>query len=461
MAATVPGQLELIDYSPSEALAPRIFRPIHYIGSKLRFVDLILDAIDSVAINSGPICDIFAGSGTVSLALAQSREVVCADIQEYSRVICSALLHKRALSCELRQQFLLDANDRAARLRDAMSPLIQHEKSCIEQATSGKGLARLCAVIEQGSIIGFETDHSGVTDEDLSRAIRKSQLRLGNLGLGSVDSLVSRYFGGVYFSYEQACELDALLGAAALLPLDLKDLFLAPILSSASAVVNTIGRHFAQPIKPRDANGKAKTRVVSKILQDRSVDVMATFDDWLSNYSAVRVKCDTNVVIRSDYRDLLDSHRGKLAAVYADPPYTRDHYSRFYHVLETMSLRDSPGVTTNRIRGQTRVSRGLYRPDRHQSPFCIRSQAPKAFQDLFYRVRERGVPLVLSYSPTTEYEGAQPRVMSIDAIAGLARQYYGSVKIKVLGSISHSKLNSTERILGQSSHAERLLICDL
>ena len=35
--------------------------------------------------------------------------------------------------------------------------------------------------------------------------------------------------------------------------------------------------------------------------------------------------------------------------VYADPPYTRDHYSRFYHVLETLALRDDPRFRLTRL----------------------------------------------------------------------------------------------------------------
>jgi adenine-specific DNA-methyltransferase len=461
LASTVPNQLEFVDYSPSEAWAPGIFRPIHYIGSKLRVIDPILEAIDSVSLGVGPVCDLFAGSGTVALALAQSREVLCGDIQEYSRVICSALLKRHDLNHSMHQTFLEDARGRAAVLHDVMSPLIGYEKSCIEEAASAQDFARLCNIVQQGSIVSSETHSAAVTNKELSNAIKQAESRIQNAGIGLVDTLVSRYFGGVYFSYAQAADLDALLATAATQSSSIKDFFVAPILSSASAAVNTIGKHFAQPIKPRDGKGRPKTALIAKIRQDRDVNVFSTFENWMRMYAAVHVKCETNVVLRSDYRDLLDRHRGPLAAVYADPPYTRDHYSRFYHVLETMTLRDAPGVTTNRVRGETRVSRGLYRPGRHQSPFCIRSQAPKAFEELFIRVRKHGAPLILSYSPTTEYAGAQPRVMSIDAIANLARRFYPTVRIKMVGSLSHSKLNSTERILGKSSHAERLLICEL
>ena len=62
---------------------------VHYLGSKLRLADLIAELLDDLA--AGPVCDLFAGSGTVSLALSRNRDVLAADIQEYSRVICTAL----------------------------------------------------------------------------------------------------------------------------------------------------------------------------------------------------------------------------------------------------------------------------------------------------------------------------------------------------------------------------------
>ena len=71
-------------------LPGEVWRPIHYLGSKLRLTELICQLLDELA--DGPVCDLFAGSGTVSLALSRSRDVIAADIQEYSRVICTALL---------------------------------------------------------------------------------------------------------------------------------------------------------------------------------------------------------------------------------------------------------------------------------------------------------------------------------------------------------------------------------
>src|SRR4030042_2259461 len=67
-------------------------RPIHYLGSKLRIVNSICEVVGKIDPSGGPVCDLFAGSGTVSREFSTSRTVIAVDIQEYSRVLCSALL---------------------------------------------------------------------------------------------------------------------------------------------------------------------------------------------------------------------------------------------------------------------------------------------------------------------------------------------------------------------------------
>lgn len=74
--------------------------------------------------------------------------------------------------------------------------------------------------------------------------------------------------------------------------------------------------------------------------------------------------------------------------VYADPPYSAVHYSRFYHVIETLVRYDHPVIKY----------KGRYRDDRHQSPFDKKTEVKNAFKLLFEGVRNRKSHLVLSYS---------------------------------------------------------------
>ena len=70
-----------------------IFRPIHYLGSKLRVLTSIERAIDRLDPSGGPVCDLFSGSATVSRYLSRRRQVSAVDIQEYARVLAEAVLN--------------------------------------------------------------------------------------------------------------------------------------------------------------------------------------------------------------------------------------------------------------------------------------------------------------------------------------------------------------------------------
>ncbi|HGF7657952.1 TPA: DNA adenine methylase, partial [Enterococcus faecium] len=51
----------------------KIFRPIHYLGSKLRMIDHLEQIIDEVDPSKGRVYDLFSGSGTVSAYLNRNR----------------------------------------------------------------------------------------------------------------------------------------------------------------------------------------------------------------------------------------------------------------------------------------------------------------------------------------------------------------------------------------------------
>jgi adenine-specific DNA-methyltransferase len=125
-----------------------------------------------------------------------------------------------------------------------------------------------------------------------------------------------------------------------------------------------------------------------------------------------------------------------------------------------MCLWDDPGVSTTRIHAEgEQFSRGMYRADRHQSLFCIKSQAPGAFERLFAAVRDLQVPLVLSYSPYASGSNARPRVMTVDQLLSIARKYFNRVETASAGRISHMKLNMTRLNADPTYDAELIFFC--
>lgn len=447
--------------STSASVTGGLFRPIHYLGSKLRLAPSIADALDSVDVNRGPVLDLFAGSGTTALALASHRTVIAADIQEYSRVLCSALLVKPTSTASIVELFkdkVESSSPLLEKIHLSASPLLDFEKDALADAARGNG-EPICTVLESGSVLAAEHDRPRC-DKSLSGALAEVVRRLSsNSLLGSHSLTAFRYFGGAYFSYEQALELDYLATIAAEFPNEYRDVFMAALLSTASEVVNTVGKQFAQPIRPRNKEGVVKKHLLTKIVRDRSLDVRAIYFEWLNRYVQQTMASDGHIAIRADYREALRGHAGSYSVVYADPPYTRDHYSRFYHVLETIALRDNPVIARSPGAANGELSRGLYREERHQSPFCIKSQSRAAFRQLFQLASQNSANLVVSYSPFDT--GAHPRLMQIDTLLELAREYYQSVELESVTGVSHSKLNHTSLSLGKPDEAEVLLICRL
>ena len=436
-------------------------RTIHYLGSKLRLLAPIRGAIASVAPPGQPVCDLFAGSGIVSLALASDWDVTSVDIQEYSRVLCSGLVNPPP-----------GASDRGGRLchrafrgsfrrklHESLTELLSLERRCMTDAFHGEACG-LCDLLEHGSLLALNSR------EDIPPPLRgAANAALDELDKRSLASgpttVVTRHFGGRYFSWAQAIDFDALLAEVHLLEGRERDFHLAAVFAAASDVVSAVGKHFAQPTKLRDSAGIPKNHLVNRTLRDRETSVFDRYRAHCESLSELRPDCGQHRAIRSDYVEFLEGDSTPFAAVYADPPYTRDHYSRYYHVLETMALRDEPVVATTKIRsnGVPRLSRGVYRLQRHQSPFCIPSKAASAFERLFASVARRRTPLVLSYSPYRASTGNRPRLLTMEELLAVARTYFNEVESAPIDGVAHNKLNLLNRNVKVDYAAEVLISC--
>jgi adenine-specific DNA methylase len=438
------------------------FRSIHYLGSKLRILDFLETTINKIDPQKRPVCDLFAGSGNVASRLSDSRKVFAVDIQEYSRILCSALMPNKI--CKLKVSDFIEAclsSQHGNILNWCFEPLIIYEEIAIKMALNGKS-EFLCDIIENGAIVLLKeaaSDYKGT--KKLKEATFKTLTRLKSKGLlSSKGSLISRYYGGVYFSYQQAVHIDIVLEQISKLK-ENQDIALASVLSSVSNIVNTIGKQFAQPIRPRTSAGIIKPNLGKTVQKDRSIYFFNEVKTWFERYSQIKPLSHKSTFYRMDYLDALKELPSEVKVIYADPPYTRDHYSRYYHVLETICLRDNPKLSTMVAGGKKQISRGLYREDRHQSPFCIKSMAPNAFTNLFDQVSKKKCVLILSYSPYDETKKSHPRLMKLDQLTQLAKIYFKKVEVISPGVFAHSKLNKTDLHLATLTNAEVLIVCTL
>ena len=238
------------------------FRTLNYLGSKLRLLDFIEENVRKVTPDDAGVCDLFAGSGCVSYKFSRLFPVVACDIQHYSKIICDALLQPSTLTEEAVEDFISKIKDSKSFLRDAFTPLIELE----DEAIRNENLELLTDIVEHGSI---EVYHLEETESMIAPVQNQVLEKLREAGLMEKQSLISRYYGGVYFSYSQAVQIDVIMDAIRHYPNTAdRGVFLAALLSTTSDIACTVGKHFAQPIKARDSKGNIKKLVYNKAIKD-------------------------------------------------------------------------------------------------------------------------------------------------------------------------------------------------
>lgn len=196
--------------------------------------------------------------------------------------------------------------------------------------------------------------------------------------------LATLYFSAGYLGLAQAIEVDALRWA---IDSDTvateRDWLLAGWLAACSILVNAPG-HTAQFLKPTtDAAAARIIRTWRRSVWDEFEGALASVrqvgsDSWRAE-NEVRTGDALDLVAGGGLRE--------VGAIYADPPYTKDQYSRYYHMYETLYRYDYPSSS----------GAGRNRSDRFTTGFSLRSEVVASFHDLCRHVSRMQVPLILSY----------------------------------------------------------------
>lgn len=327
---------------------------IKYMGSKRKLIDFLADSINEIY-EGEPICDLFAGTSILSGALGHQTIMYSNDIQSYSSVFAKTYLGNYQWDeyPDLLKDILIKAQKHVDYVKELYPDL--------------------------------EFDYSFQLEVNEFNALEQQQQDLIYLDFEDVEHhLFIKNYSGTYWSFEQCLWIDALRVVAEEYS---NTPIYYPILSSlmfAMAYNAQSTGHYAQY---RDANNVAS---MNDIIIYRCKEILPYFEKKLEELIEFTGKNTLkHVVTTLDYKDCLDDiPRGTL--VYADPPYTFVHYSRFYHALETLVRYDYPNL----------LFKGRYRTDRHQSPFCKRTEVVEAFESLFKKVRLKNSKLLLSYSNT-------------------------------------------------------------
>lgn len=408
---------------PGDGQTERDRLGVRYMGTKRHMAHHVSDAIRNLT-NDGRAVDLFSGMGSVAESLQDSSSVVTNDALSFTASL------SRARFTALKRS--TDSSSTMDRLQPAFTKRQQELEHKYEeqlasetQALSGKR-EDLVSYMDRARHVGN------------SASCRRAAKVAATSSTSEHYELATLYFSAGYLSLRQAIEVDSLRSA-----IDLddcladRDWLLSAWITATSALINAPG-HTAQFLRPTSV--AAYSRIVSawtRSIWDQFSKGLDTVNlvgkkDWRAN----------NSVFVGDALDLIGAGQlTNIDVVYADPPYTRDQYSRYYHVYETLYRYDFPDSS----------GAGRNRSDRFTTGFSLKSGVSASFHELCRHVSRMRVPLLVSYPSS----GLLSKInLTVD---GIAAEYFESVQT-LSYEAKHSTMGGST---GSSKHSatEHLYIC--
>lgn len=432
------------------------YRPIQYLGSKTRVVDTIVSECKRLYTPGEYILDLFSGSSIVSQSLYRNgMHVIANDVMSFSYDIAICMLNqeRKKTSVSLIEN-LINSFGEALIGFDYEKAFINHIGN--EQLLlSEQNLGELKTLYESLSQVG-------------NNIIPTSQVEYirNHLGASAFNNfpLCANYYAGTYFGIKQSLYIDILRNIIEKEWETTQDLWeqkllLTALYNTCSIIVHSAGKHFAQPIGINDIDVTKITNV--RLFEDRSYDVIKVFKNCVINilHSIANDTFDGKSfalnmdICSSKFRETIADRN--VSVIYADPPYTAQQYSRFYHIPEVLHSYTYPKLQV--FRGKH--TQGIYPDDKYKSPFCSKAKARSAFQSIFDMAREHESHLVLSYSESKKEKTGNERMVTLDDLLQLANEYLPNYTVNQIDfDFEYRQLNSKSKIVEAKDDKEILLI---
>jgi len=364
--------------------------PMQYLGSKYRIGERILTQISGKCSEQKRFVDLCSGTGTVALAAADSGyEIICNDLQPYSAAI-------------LKSMFV----EPTACIDDLLQSLngLDGDKHLL-----GKGRQFLAESLAEESSYFEKFEGNDWPWEKYAKFCNEIEISRGDEVDDGKYDLFSKYYPNTYFGVRQCLEIDFLREYADSCTSPAKAHVLAATISAMTYAVSST-THLAQYLKPKNQSS------VEGLYKRRKIVIIDLVIQRLERLSEMKNRPIAEVVHQMDYLEALDIlNLGPDDVVYVDPPYFKEHYSRYYHVLDTFYLYDYPELTFNSRIDDVTV--GRYRKERLISDFGKKSRVRGAFNNIFEKISQSGSTLALSYAQTSLV--SQEELISMAALLGL------------------------------------------
>lgn len=332
---------------------------VKYMGSKTDVLDLIQRGIGFFDdANHNVVCDLFAGSATLSAALRNKINVISNDVQKYSSIFASVYL----------ENYDWDKYPDISQITEKAMRRVEKFNDEFPQYKNKFNYNR-----------HFTLEEMNMLEEEQRKLIKVTEWeRFDNYYLFTKD------YSGTYWSYDQCVWIDSYKSVIDEYKDDVAyyNLLLTCLIYAMAYNSQSTG-HYAQYRIPENDSSK------EDILIYRRKHISDFFErkyEELKEFLASPNIYGYQTMTETDIECLKKIPKRTL--IYADPPYCFVHYSRFYHIIETLVKYDYPNVKF----------KGRYRTDRYQSEYCKKTDVKEAFKKMFEGVVAIDSDLILSYT---------------------------------------------------------------
>lgn len=371
-----------------------------YMGSKRAMLKNGLgELLRKEASSASRMVDLFSGSASVSWFAATQFDipVEAYDLQSYAAVMAQSVISR----------------EHPVSVEKINRIWIEKSKSSLRKMSGWK-------------------ESLALEEEKEISSLKKKSEKLCSSGIGAKSSVIFNNYGGHYFSPTQALAFDSLLKS---LPEDedLRSVCLAATIVAASQCSASPG-HTAQPFKANSTAGPFLQEAWSR-------DPFYYVIQAASKIAPLHANIAGRAYIKDSNQAARNLQKGDL--VFVDPPYSGVHYSRFYHVLETIAR-----GWCGQVSGV-----GRYPPpeERPNSDYSKRGTSRNAIEDLLKSLSDCSCTVILTFP-----KGECSNGLSGEVLEKLASNFF-NVSRKIVKS-RFSTLGGNDIIRSARKDSDELIL---
>lgn len=384
---------------------------LNYQGNKNRLLDFIDTYLPHYFQPGKCFLDIFSGGASISNHYYNKISMISNDIEIYSYHLSNAIYSqgKRFFDTEWKTKFKNDYLQNFYMLENIYKDLLEEENKYI----NNKDVNNLIKLYSRIPTIW----------NNLYSEITKTNLVWKDLINVPFYCLMTTHYSTSYFGLLQSIELDSIKFAIDSTVSDYNTSYLYSVLYGVmSQSVFSKDGHMAQPLSLE----KNKNR----LLKCRTIKIFDLFEKGISDYNPETpvfqneaLNKELSVILQDE--TLLDN----IGCIYADPPYTDMQYSRYYHLLTTITKYQYCEPTIK----YGKITSGLYLNNRIQSSLSTRKNCLNELKKLMLICKKKRINLCISFAYPDEIsnEKNDRYTMNINDLISSCQDIFSETNVEI------------------------------